>query len=52
MQMVDRWNTPNPWPLVALVLLLLALAWPAWLAWKRRQNATATGVPAPAPGAD
>ena len=52
MQMVDRWNTPNPWPLVALALLLLAVAWPAWLAWKRRQNATATGVPAPAPGAD
>ncbi len=44
LQMVERWNKPNPWPLAALAALIAALVVPAWLAWKRRQNATAMGA--------
>ena len=51
-QMIERWNQPNPWPLIALVLALFAAAWPAWRAWKRRQNATATGASAQPAAAD
>ena len=47
-RMVDQWNPAHPWPLIALLGLLIAAAWPAWRAWQRRQNATATGVPAQA----
>jgi ABC-type transport system substrate-binding protein len=42
-RLVQQWNRPNPWPLVAFFAALVALVWPAWRAWQRRQNATATG---------
>jgi len=47
-KLVQEWNRPNPWPLVAFLAILAALVWPAWRAWQRRQNATATGRLAPA----
>lgn len=46
-QLVQQWNRPNPWPLIAFLAALVALVWPAWRAWQRRQNATATGTLAP-----
>ncbi|HEX5612334.1 MAG TPA: ABC transporter substrate-binding protein, partial [Burkholderiales bacterium] len=52
-KLVQAWNRPNPWPLLAFLAVLIALVWPAWRAWQRRQNATATQALArAAPGAD
>ena len=38
-RLVQQWNRPNWWPVLAVPLLLLLMAWPAWRAWQRRQQA-------------
>lgn len=38
-RLVQAWNRPNWWPVLAVPLLLLLMAWPAWRAWQRRQQA-------------
>ena len=38
-RLVQQWNRPNWWPVLALPLLMLLIAWPAWRAWQRRQQA-------------
>lgn len=38
-RLVQQWNRPHWWPVLAVPLLLLLMAWPAWRAWQRRQQA-------------
>ena len=38
-RLVQQWNRPHWWPVLALPIVLLLMAWPAWKAWQRRQQA-------------